>query len=142
MPSRFFGAYEYRVDAKGRIPLPPAFREKLAKEGGVWAAGFDGGIRILPTPVWEKQMDHLAEQQNKKKIREFLRFSYGLSFELIIDGQGRATIPSSLRQQAEINNEAIVVGIGTYIEVWSPKRWQAESEIVIENAEQISESLE
>ncbi len=142
MPSRFRGAYEYRVDAKGRIPLPPAFREKLAKEGGVWAVGFEGNIRILPTPEWEKQIDHLAEQQNKKKVREFLRFSYGLSFELIIDGQGRATIPSSLRQQAEINNEAIVVGVGTHIEVWSPKRWQAETEILIANAEQISESLE
>lgn len=142
MPSGFRGAHDYRVDVKGRIPLPPAFRERLTKDGGVWAPGFEGCIRIIPITEWEKSIEKFADKQNKKKIRDFLRLSYSLSFDLVIDRQGRVTIPPSLRQQAGIQDEAVVNGVGTYIEVWSPKRWQVEKETLLENAEQISESLE
>jgi MraZ protein len=34
----FLGEYEYKVDEKGRVPVPPKFRREL-KDGLVLAAG-------------------------------------------------------------------------------------------------------
>ena len=142
MPSEFFGEYEYHVDVKGRIPLPPPFRERLIREGGYWAHGFEGCIRILPAPEWQKLQQKKGAENQTLKGRRFLRFNYSLSLELVVDGQGRITLPTGLRQQANIQSEAVVTGAGPYIEVWNPKNWQLEKEQSIAEAWQIQESME
>jgi len=42
------------------------------------------------------------------------------------DGQGRLTLPSHLREYANLQNAAVVIGNSDHLEVWEPGRWRAE----------------
>lgn len=141
MPLGFLGTHEYRVDAKGRIPLPPPFRERF-RMGGVMSPGLEGCIRIYPLAEWEKKTEKLGAMSDATlKVRRLLRFTHALSFPVDIDGQGRIVLPIPLRQYADIQDEAVVTGGGAFLEVWSLKRWRAEKEIVMQESWQNSESL-
>lgn len=143
MPLDFIGEFEYHVDSKGRIPLPPPFRERLGREGVVITPGLEGCIRIYPLREWEKRTEeYAAKSDNRRKIRRLLRFNNALSFSLVIDRQNRIALPPTLRQYAEIQDVAVVTGVGEYLELWSRKRWQVEKEIVLQEAWQNSETLE
>lgn len=142
MPIGFIGAHEYHVDDKGRVPLPPSFREKLVREGGVMSPSPDGCIVIYPLSEWEKLTEHQAAMSSAtQKIRRLLRFYNSLSYPLVIDRQNRMTLPPALREEAGIEDLAMVNGAGTSIEVWSKKRWLAEKERVTAEAWQNLESL-
>ena len=49
----FFGEFEYKVDEKGRVPVPPRFRREL-KEGIVLVAGVEKCITAYPLAEWKK----------------------------------------------------------------------------------------
>ena len=49
----FFGEFEYRIDEKGRVPIPPKFRNEL-KEGVALTPGVEKCITVYPLPEWKK----------------------------------------------------------------------------------------
>ena len=49
----FFGEYEYKIDEKGRVPLPPRFRAHL-KDGVVLTPGIEKCITAYPVSEWKK----------------------------------------------------------------------------------------
>ena len=46
------------------------------------------------------------------------------AFMVELDRQGRVLLPAPLREAAELEGRAIVVGCGDYVELWSPERWE------------------
>ena len=40
------------------------------------------------------------------------------------DKQGRILIPNALREYAKLDKEAVLVGMGSRIELWSPEAWE------------------
>jgi len=64
------------------------------------------------------------------------------AFSLNIDGQGRIALPISLRQYAGIQDEVVIAGVNTCIELWNKEQWESEKSISHEQAWQIIESLE
>ena len=46
--------------------------------------------------------------------------------DLAPDKQGRVVMPESLRKYAAINQEVVIVGVGSHIEIWNPEEWQRE----------------
>jgi len=49
----FLGEFEYRLDEKGRMPIPPRFGREL-KEGVVLTPGVEKCITVYPLPEWKK----------------------------------------------------------------------------------------
>jgi len=49
----FFGEFEYRIDEKGRIPVPPKFRSEL-REGVVLTPGLEKCVIAYPLSEWKK----------------------------------------------------------------------------------------
>jgi len=49
----FYGEFDYKVDEKGRIPIPPRFRNFL-KDGVVLTPGADKCITAYTLPEWKK----------------------------------------------------------------------------------------
>jgi len=49
----FFGEFEYRIDEKGRVSIPPKFRREL-KEGVVLTPGIEKYITAYPLPERKK----------------------------------------------------------------------------------------
>ena len=138
----FLGEYEYKVDNKGRLPLPPKFRQDLRGEL-VLTKGLEKCIVMYPAEEWRKVADTLsARAVPSSKFRTMNRAMFGTAFSLSLDGQGRIALPSLLRTVAEIGDSAIVVGANNCIEIWNPILWDSEKTAAEEQLWQIIESLE
>ena len=138
----FLGEYEYRVDTKGRLPLPPRFRDRL-KGGLILAAGPERCIVAYAPDEWEKLAANLTGGSVvPSKLRRLNRALFASAYDLELDTQGRVALPQFLREHAGIDNEAVVVGANTYFEIWNKERWRAEKAASREQAWQIIESLE
>src|SRR5512136_686463 len=96
----FLGEYEYRVDAKGRVPLPPKYREKL-KDGVILTAGPEKCIVAYSSTEWEKLASNLTGGSIvPSKLRRLNRAVFASAYNLEVDGQGRVALPQLLRDHA------------------------------------------
>jgi len=138
----FFGEFEYRIDEKGRIPLPPRFRAHL-REGVVLTPGVEKCITAYTLPEWKNLANSLTGGKiTRSKLRQLNRALFATATYLNVDGQGRISLPASLRESAEIMDEVVVVGANNYFELWNSVHWQEEKAASQEQAWQIIESLE
>lgn len=95
----FFGSYIHGIDAKGRLIIPNAFREKLGSMFTVGPTTDFQAIAIYPLAEWERQLDKLDRMRQKdiraqKYIDRFSKFCYD---ESETDAQGRLLLPQRLR---------------------------------------------
>ena len=138
----FFGEFEYKVDEKGRMPIPPKFRREL-KEGVVLTPGVEKCLVVYPLSEWKKLAATLTTGSvTPNKLRRLNRAIFATAFSLNIDGQGRVALPIPLREYAGIEDEVVIAGANTYLELWNKEQWESEKAISQEQAWQIIESLE
>jgi len=138
----FLGEFEYKIDGKGRVPIPPRFRREL-REGVILTQGMERCIVAYTLSEWQKVATTLTTSSvSSSKLRRLNRALFATAFSLTLDGQGRAALPSALRQYAGIENEVIIIGANNYFELWNKEQWQSEKVISQEQAWQIIESLE
>ena len=138
----FLGEFEYKIDEKGRVPVPPKFRREL-KDGVVLSSGPEKCIVLYPLAEWKKVAATLTTGSvARSKLRRLNRAIFATAFSLNIDGQGRIVLPVPLREFAGIEDEVVVAGANTYFELWDKEQWEAEKAVSQEQAWQIIESLE
>lgn len=139
----FFGEFEYKLDEKGRFPLPPRFRS-LVKEGLVLTRGIENCITAYPLAEWKKLAQEVTGGSaiSRAKQRRLNRALFAGAFLVNLDGQGRVTLPPKLKDTAGIGDELIVAGSNNYLELWSPAEWEAEKDLAQAQAWQIIESME
>ena len=138
----FYGEFEYKIDEKGRIPVPPRFRNEL-KDGVVLAPGIEKCITAYTIPEWKKLATTLTSNPlTRSKMRRLSRALFSTAFSTKIDNQGRIAIPAPLKEHADITDEVVVAGANTYLEIWNKTSWEEEKDISQQQAWQIIESLE
>ena len=139
----FYGEFEYKIDEKGRIPVPPRFRNEL-KDGIVLAPGIEKCITAYTIPEWKKLATSLTSNPlTRSKMRRLSRALFSTAFSTRIDNQGRIAIPAPLKEHADItDDEVVVAGANTYLEIWNKTSWEEEKDISQQQAWQIIESLE
>ncbi|MFC1870316.1 division/cell wall cluster transcriptional repressor MraZ [Chloroflexota bacterium] len=138
----FFGEFEYKVDQKGRVPIPPRFGRDL-KEGLVLTPGIERCIIAYPYAEWKKLATTATSTSfTPVKLRRLNRAMFATAFHVPIDGQGRIALPAPLREYAAIEDDLVVAGANTYLELWNKEEWEEEKAISQEQAWQIIESLE
>ena len=139
---QFVGEFEHKVDAKGRIPIPPRFRVEL-KEGMVLTPGVEKYIIVYPLSEWSKITEALtAGTADPRQFRRINRAVFATAFNLKFDSQGRITLPLTLRKYAGIRDQVVVAGANTYLELWNKEEWEAEKTASREQARQIMENME
>ncbi len=116
------GEYEYTLDDRGRLVMPPRFRGPMG-ERFVATRGFDGCVVLYPLPEWQRVEAKLSAEPLEH--RRLVRYLLGSAVECELDRQGRFLLPPLLRQHAGIQRDAVVVGLVNKVEVWSKERWQA-----------------
>ncbi len=123
----FRGNAPARIDDKGRLKVPNAFRAALESKYGreLFLTSVTGeDVRIYPMPVWLEIEQKLGEMPSTHPAR--LRFLdrvnyYGQTAEL--DGQGRVIIPVRLRESATMAGDVDVLGQYNYLDVWNHDRF-------------------
>ena len=136
----FMGEYNHTVDAKGRLIVPSKFREQLGDEFVV-TKGLNGCLFVYENTEWkilEEKLKNLPlTNANARKITRF--FLAGATL-CEVDKQGRILLPSVLREFAGIEKEAVMVGVGNRIEIWSKESWISAN--VYDDMDEIAESME
>ncbi len=138
----FYGEFDYKIDEKGRIPVPPRFRGAL-KDGLVLSPGPENCITAYPASEWKKIADKLTTSGlARSKMRKLSRAIFATAFPTNIDNQGRIAIPAPLREHAGITEEVVVAGANSYLEIWDKAAWEEEKQDSQQQAWQIIETLE
>ncbi len=138
----FYGEFDYKIDEKGRVPVPPRFRREL-KDGVVLAPGAEKCINAYTISEWRKlAADLTGGSLTSNKLRRLNRAVFATAFNLTMDGQGRVALPIPLREHAEIMDEVVIAGVNTYLEIWNKVLWEEEKARSQEQTWQIIESLE
>ena len=138
----FLGEYDYKLDEKGRTPLPPKFRQEFMN-GIVLAAGAEKCILAYGPAEWKKLAESmLTGPILSSKMRKLNRALFATAFQLNLDGQGRIALPVPLRQYAGIISDVVIAGANAYLEIWDKQAWEAEKADSQTQSWQIIETLE
>jgi MraZ protein len=124
----FLGEFEHSIDSKGRITVPAKFREWL-DAGLVITKGIDPCLWLYPTDAWAKLAEEIGRLPlTDPKAREFRRQMFGGASGSTPDKQGRVNLPPYLRGYANIDNQAVIVGLYDHCEIWNPEQWRQRQE--------------
>lgn len=138
----FYGEFDYKIDDKGRLPIPPKFRNAF-KNGLVITPGLEKCLTVYTAVEWKKLTSTLNNSPlSRSKMRKLSRALFATAFSTSIDNQGRIAIPAPLRDHAQITDDVVVAGSNTYLEIWNKALWEKEKADSQEQAWQIIESLE
>ena len=138
----FYGEYGYKIDEKGRVPLPPRFRATF-NDGIVLSPGQERCVVARTVSEWKRLADDLASSPlSASKMRTLNRAIFATSFNTTLDRQGRAAIPAALRGYAGITSDVVVAGANNFLEIWDKELWEGEKANAQSQAWQIIESLE
>ena len=133
------GEYNHTIDAKGRLISPSKFREVLGDEFVV-TKGMDGCLFVFDDPEWQAFEEKLrALPMIDKEARQFTRFFLAGAASVEVDKQGRILLPAVLREFAGITKDAVLVGVGSRVEIWSKDRW--EGTVTYQDMEEISRHM-
>lgn len=120
----FLGQYHHSLDEKGRITVPARFRELLV-DGAYVTQGFDKNLKLLTEPAFETMAEKVNRlSETDPRIRKLRRLYFSSAGRVELDKLGRVLIPGFLRDFAMLDREAVIVGVGEAIEIWSPEAWQ------------------
>jgi MraZ protein len=127
---RFVSNTTLRLDSKGRVSIPAAFRAFLARDGfeGLYCyptldhAAIDAGGNALLKEI-ERLIDRFPPYTRERE--EFSVALYGTSETLKIDGEGRVVLSDELKRHAGITDAVTFVGLGPKFQIWEPQRFRA-----------------
>lgn len=127
---RFLGNIEAKIDAKGRVFLPAAFRKVLQTSGEEQLVLrkdiFQLCLTLYPETVWNRQLDALRTRLSRWDAKEQQIFRQFVSDAelLVLDANGRFLIPKRYLQMVEIQQSVKFIGMDDTIEVWGVQHTQ------------------
>ena len=118
----FRGSYLTRVDDKFRLKVPAEYKRTIDEKYGpqqFYITSRTGkAAQIYPLTEWRKLEDEMMEldEFDESRIKFFKATSYfGQMVEM--DSQGRLLLPQKIRERAKLNEELLVSGQMTFLEV-------------------------
>ena|SRR5215471_4451103 len=123
------GSYTVRMDEKGRIKLPAAYRRYIEEKSGAefYVTSLYGDCaRLYPIQEWLIVEEKLKSRgTSDAAVRKFLDHTnyYGQLAEM--DKQGRILVHPRLRTSAELMGEVTVLGYLQYLEVWELDKFRS-----------------
>jgi MraZ protein len=123
------GNHTARIDDKGRLKIPNAFRSLIEEQHGseAFVTSLTGEyVRVYPMPVWLALEEKLARipSTHPARLKFIDRINYfGQVAE--IDAQGRVIIHARLRDSAGMAGDVDVLGQYDYLDVWNHERFVA-----------------
>lgn len=138
---KFHGESDHTLDDKGRVIIPVKYRDALA-DGWFLTRGLDGCLWLFPSETWDRVSALLESSQlTKRDARNLDRLLYTGS-DGQLDKQGRLLIPQHLRGHAGLDDtHVVIVGVKNRLEIWSPDRWQAVTDLLADEEAQFAEQL-
>lgn len=136
----FRGNHLAKVDEKGRLKLPSAFKQLVdaAHVTQFYVTSTDGkSAEIWPLPEWEKREEQLADASTMDDaVKKYLNMTSYYGQQVEMDNQARLLLPQILRSSAALDAEVTVFGMRTYLEVHNRETFERnlqENELTVED---------
>ena len=123
------GNHTAKIDDKGRLKIPNAFRGLIEAEHGaeLFVTSLTGeDVRIYPMPVWLALEERLGRMPSAhpSRLKYFDRANY-FGQMAAIDSQGRVIIHQRLRDSAGMAGDVDVLGQYDRLDIWNHERFLA-----------------
>ena len=120
----YSGAHFINFDSKGRLTLPIKIKQKLVTNIVTVTAHPHGCLLFFSEKNWKKVSENFSLLASlDEKTSFWKRLILGFAEPIKIDSSNRILIPLSSRQFANIDKKAILIGQGSYFELWDLKSW-------------------
>lgn len=137
----FFGSYEYSVDEKGRVNIPPKFRNDIGDKLYL-IKGYEGCISLYKEQDFQRYVSNIQNlPYEKAKVRQHARILLQSVVELSIDKAGRVLLPVKTLKEYEIGRNVLVLGALDHLEIWDVEKWKIYKEESEKNFELDAEDL-
>ena len=138
----FRGHFDYSLDAKKRLNVPPKFRASFSG-GLVLAKALEPCVAIWTPDGFEHWTESFLSRLGplSPERRKLTRFFAGSSFDAELDSAGRVTLNQALLDHGSISKELVVVGNLDHLEVWDRDKWIADQRELSDEIVEIAESL-
>lgn len=124
----FRGRYQHTIDPKGRLSVPAKYRDALARyEGHVLiVVPNEQALEVHPLEEWEVIEGRINEKSMfDLEIRKLGRLYISRAKEVEVDRAGRVLLAPDSRQQAGLQKDVTLIGLGRkYFEVWDRPRFE------------------
>jgi MraZ protein len=125
----FRGNYTAKIDDKGRLKIPNAFRSLLEETHGtgLFVTSLTGeDVRLYPMSVWIELEERMGKMPSTHPSRlKFLDRANYFGQTAEIDSQGRVIIHARLRDSAGMAGDVDVLGQYDRLDVWNHERFLA-----------------
>ena len=142
----FQGETAITIDEKGRLAVPTAHRDAVARDCGnqlviTYNPFESGSLYLYPRAIWERVRDQVNKLPKAKKVNRNLQLKLvGAATFVELDGNGRITVPASHRAAVGIERKAVLLGMGDKFELWSEQAHHAQIRQTVSD-EDLSEEL-
>jgi MraZ protein len=127
----FIGEYSCKLDVKGRLMLPVAFKKQNTgsdQERYVIKKDiFENCLVLYPMDEWERQTKLIRKKLNpyNKEHNIFLRRFFKGMAELTLDSNNRMLIPKRLLDEIKADKDVVMAGQMGKIEIWAKDQYDA-----------------
>ena len=136
------GEFNHNIDEKGRLIIPAKLREDLG-DSFVICNGLEGCLFVYSQEEWNKFVAELESlPRMNKDARIFKRYFFGSASAGSFVKQGRVLVPPSLRKNAHLEKEVVLVGVQDRVEIWDKALWEEKNQISEEDLDAIAERME
>jgi len=120
---KFRGHAHRSLDDKGRLILPPEFRDAIRAElpdAVIVLTIFDKHVIGITPDQWDKLERELESIKSPSRALQNTIRLLNLGYtETPVGKQGRIAIPAHLRKSGKLDKEVVVIGAGRRLEIWS-----------------------
>ena len=125
----FRGRFETKIDQKGRLSLPKNLLASFPQENSsvvITNSQYKGhrNLDVYLYSEWQKLEERIRRLSPlKTEVQDFQRFYLAGGQVVEPDANKRVLLPGPLRKYAAMKSEAVIVGMGNKLEIWSADIW-------------------
>ena len=141
----FQGETAITVDDKGRMAIPTAYRDEVARGGNRLVVTYNpyeaGCLWLYPEAEWQRVRDQVNALPNAKRVHRNLQLKLvGAATLVEPDGNGRILLPPTHRAAAGLERKVVLLGMGGKFELWSEQAHAAQVQSTI-GEDEVSDAM-
>ncbi len=135
------GSYYHRLQTKGRLAIPVAFRHALGEQP-ILTRGLEPHLNLLPFNTWSNLVSELGTHplvdKNKRRLRRLLAHN---AHQVDFDAQGRILLPQALIDWGKLSQRIVIAGSIHWVEIWDQNLYNQELDTINSDEELINKAF-
>jgi MraZ protein len=137
----FLGEFVHTIDEKNRLAIPARFRQDFT-DGLYLTKGVDRCLYLLSPDGWTRLAERIAGLPSMQAdARKIQRHFFSGAAPLMPDKLGRIVVPQPLRAYAGLDNEVVLAGVHSRVEIWQRQVWDEQQTAVDEDSSMIANTI-